>query len=104
MKVVNLDKTAFQVTLHGGNARDAAHDALTVAKDGDYEQAKKLLEEARAEFRKGHDVHSEAMQRDDKENRIIPTLLMTHAKDHLMTAKSEIYLIEELIELHQKVD
>ena len=104
MKVINLDKIAFQVTLHGGNARDAARDALTAAKKGNYEQAKELLEEAREEFKKGHDVHSKAMQEDDKDNRIIPTLLMSHAKDHLMTAKSEIYLIEELIELHKKVD
>ncbi|OCL25425.1 PTS cellobiose transporter subunit IIA [Orenia metallireducens] len=104
MENINLDKTAFQITLHGGNAKDLANDALVAAKKGDYEQAENLLAEADKEFNLGHEVQSKAMQKDDKDNRIVPTLLLVHAKDHLMAAKTEIKLIKELIELHKKLD
>lgn len=104
MESINLDKTAFQITLHGGNAKDLAHDALVLAKKGEYEQAESLLADAEAEFNLGHDVQSKAMQKDDKDNRVVPTLLLVHAKDHLMAAKTEINLIKELIDLHKKLD
>ncbi|TDX52512.1 PTS lactose/cellobiose transporter subunit IIA [Orenia marismortui] len=104
METINLDKTAFQITLHGGNAKDLAHDALVAAKESDFEKAESLLEEAEKEFNEGHEVQSKAMQKDDKDNRIVPTLLLVHAKDHLMAARTEITLIKELIELHKKLD
>ncbi|WP_035571579.1 PTS lactose/cellobiose transporter subunit IIA [Halonatronum saccharophilum] len=104
MEPINLDKIAFQITLHGGNSKDLAYDALKAAKEGDFDKAENLLEEADKEFNEGHKVHSKALRSDDKENRIVPTLLLLHAKDHLMAARSEITLIKELIELHKKID
>ncbi|AGB42009.1 phosphotransferase system cellobiose-specific component IIA [Halobacteroides halobius DSM 5150] len=101
---VNLNKVAFNITLHGGNAKDLAHDALKAAKEGNNERAENLLEEAREEFNKGHEVQSQAMKQDDKEDKVYTNMLLAHAMDHLMAAKSEMVLIEELIELHQKVE
>ncbi|GAB6100136.1 PTS lactose/cellobiose transporter subunit IIA [Halanaerocella petrolearia] len=101
---VNLSKVAFQITLHGGNAKDLAHDALTAAKKGNYDEAEELLEEAREEYKEGHEVQSGAMKKDDKEDKVYTNMLLAHAMDHLMSAKSEMVLIEELIELHQKVE
>jgi len=102
--MINVDKVAFQLTLHGGNAKDLAHDALTTAKEGNYKKAEELLNDAEEEYKKGHEIQSKAMQNDDKENRVKPTLLLVHAKDHLMSAKSELFLIKELIELYKKND
>ncbi len=99
---LNLDKIAFQITLHGGNVKDLAHDALFAAKTGEYKKADELLSEAEKEYQKGHEVQSKAIQNDNKESRINPTLLLVHANDHLMAAKSEMFLIKELIDLYKK--
>lgn len=99
---MNLDKASFQITLHAGNAKDLAHDALVAAKEGKFDQAKSIMEEAEQEYNDGHDIQSQTMQKDDKNERIVPTMLLSHAMDHLMAAKSEIFLIKEMIELYKR--
>lgn len=103
-KKVNLEQVSFKITLHAGNAKDLAHDALTTAKKGNYEEAANLLEQAQEEYENGHDIQSENMSKDDPEERVITNMLLAHAMDHLMAAKSEMKLIEEMIDLHKKID
>ena len=101
---VNLEQVSFKITLHAGNAKDLAHDALTAAKKGNYQESADLLEQAEEEYQKGHDVQSANMSKDDPEQRVMTNMLLAHAMDHLMAAKSEMKLIEEMIDLHKKID
>lgn len=103
-KDVNLEKVSFKITLHAGNAKDLAHDALGKAKEGKYQEAADLLDQAQEEYAAGHDIQSENMSKDDPEERVITNMLLAHAMDHLMAAKSEMRLIEEMIDLYKKVD
>ena len=90
--------------MHAGNAKDLAYDALTAAKDGNYDRAAELLEKAQEEYEAGHDIQAETMKQDNPENRVITNMLLDHSMDHLMAAQSEMKLIRELIDLHKKVD
>jgi PTS system cellobiose-specific IIA component len=101
---VNLEQVSFKITLHAGNAKDLAHDALTAAKEEDYEQAAELLEEAESEYNLGHEIQSDTMRKDDPDNRVVTNMLLAHSMDHLMAAKSEMRLIEEMIDLYKKID
>ncbi|MBM7557356.1 PTS lactose/cellobiose transporter subunit IIA [Halanaerobacter jeridensis] len=101
-KEVNLEQVSFKITLHAGNAKELAHDALTEAKKGNYQKADELIEEAHEEYAKGHDIQSENMSKDDPKQRVMTNMLLAHAMDHLMSANTEISLIEEMIELHKE--
>ena len=101
---VNLEQASFKITLHAGNAKDLAYDALSAAKEENYEKAAELLDEAQEEYDKGHDIQSDNMSKDDPEERVMTNMLLAHSMDHLMAAKSEITLITEMIELYKKVD
>ncbi|MBA5851308.1 PTS lactose/cellobiose transporter subunit IIA [Clostridium sp. cel8] len=98
---MDLEKIIFNLVLHGGNARGKAYDALDAAEEGNFELAKKCLEEADEEFYKGHDYQNLLIQGQmDNET---PNFLVIHAQDQLMTALSEKNLIKRQITLYKKV-
>ncbi|MBP2033562.1 PTS system cellobiose-specific IIA component [Clostridium algifaecis] len=98
---LTLEKIIFNLVLHGGNARGKAYDALDAAEIGDFEAAKKCLEEADDEFYKGHNYQNLLIQ-GQMENET-PNFLVIHAQDQLMTALSEKNLIKREITLYKKV-
>ena len=104
MPEVNMSDLSFRLTLHGGNVKDLAHDALTAVKEGRYEEGESLLEDARGELKKGREIQAEVMRSQDNKDPIYTNMLLAHALDHMMSAESELKLIEELIALHKKLE
>jgi PTS system cellobiose-specific IIA component len=96
---------AFKLSLYGGNIKDLAHDALAAAKRGEYNKADSLLTDARREYEEGDKLQEEIVRDEDEAGEETTVdLLLAHGLDQLMTAESEMELIEELISLHKRVD
>ncbi|GAK12334.1 PTS lactose/cellobiose transporter subunit IIA [Geomicrobium sp. JCM 19039] len=93
---MNYEKTMTHLILHGGNARGAAYEALDAAEEGNFSEAEEKLKEAEQEFIAGHKWQTELISHQDDEN-AVPSFVMIHAQDHLMTAQAELSLIKRLI-------
>ncbi|HEY8384847.1 MAG TPA: PTS lactose/cellobiose transporter subunit IIA [Porticoccaceae bacterium] len=93
----------MEVILAAGNARSMAYAALRAAKQGDFKAAEAHMACSRRELAKAHDVQTQLIQQEAAGHPAPLNLLMIHAQDHLMTAIAEQQLIQELIELHQKL-
>jgi len=87
---LEIEKIAFTVILHAGNAKSEAYKALAEAKQGRFENIEMYLKNAKRELNEVHGVQTE--------------LLTAEANgDHLMTAMSEINLVEELIDCVKEI-
>ena len=94
----------FEIIAHGGNAKSLAYEALNSAAEGNFEEAKKLLDESVHEMAEAHKTQTRLIQDEINGEKVDTSLLMIHAQDHLMTALSEKSLIEKMIELYKKLE
>ena len=94
----------FEIIAHGGNAKSLAYEALNSAAEGNFEEAKKHLDESEHEMAEVHKTQTRLIQDEINGEKVDTSLLMIHAQDHLMTALSEKSLIEKMIELYKKLE
>ena len=89
--------------INSGQARSLAYGALKMAKQGDFESAKTMMEQSRMALNEAHLVQTKLIEGDQGEGKMKVSLVLVHAQDHLMTTMLARELVAELIELHEKL-
>ncbi|MBO9129962.1 PTS lactose/cellobiose transporter subunit IIA [Bacillus sp. 165] len=99
----STETIAFQIILHGGNARSDAMEAMQMAKSGDSTEAREKLLQAGEELKKAHKFQTELIGAEARGERSELSILLIHAQDHLMNAMTVKDLAEEIISLYEKI-
>lgn len=101
---MEMEEILFGLIVNSGEARSMAFEALTYARQGNFEKAKELLKEADKKSIEAHHIQTDLIQREAQGENLTVNILMVHAQDHLMTSLLAKELINEIIYLHEKVD
>lgn len=101
---LDMEKIAFTVILHAGNAKAEAYKALGEAKEGNFENVEEYLKNAKNELNEVHGVQTELLTAEANGEGCSAPIILIHAQDHLMTAMSEINLVEELIICNREIN
>lgn len=99
-----LETIIFDIIIHGGNARALAYEALEKAREADYEEVERLLEECRQEMTLAHNTQTQLVQDEVKGENVKISLLLIHAQDQLMTSMTEQTLIQQMIEMQKEIN
>lgn len=99
-----LETIIFDIIIHGGNARALAYEALEKAREADYEEVERLLEECRQEMTLAHNTQTKLVQDEVKGENVKISLLLIHAQDQLMTSMTEQTLIQQMIEMQKEIN
>ncbi|WP_077616117.1 PTS lactose/cellobiose transporter subunit IIA [Caenibacillus caldisaponilyticus] len=100
---MEASEIAFQLILHGGNARSSAMMAIQAAKQGNIEEARRLLTEADQSLSEAHGIQTSLIQAEARGEKTEVALLLVHAQDHLMNAITVKDLAGELVDLYAKI-
>ncbi len=103
MNVEELQVAAFEIILHSGTARSDIHEAFTLMRSGDYEQAGEKLENANTSLVEAHNAQTELLQQYASGIEIKIEIIMVHAQDHLMTTMTLLEITKEMLELYKKI-
>src|SRR5699024_10833743 len=95
-----MTEIAFRIVLHAGNGKSSAMEAIQEAKDGNFEQAKHLIEEAVKELCKAHGYQTKLLQDESNEEGVSINVILVHSQDHLMTSMTVSDLTIEIIEIY----
>ena len=98
-----LEEVVMGLIINSGQARSLAYGALKLAKQGDFESAKSMMEQSRMALNEAHLVQTKLIEGDQGEGKMKVSLVLVHAQDHLMTSMLARELVTELIELHAKL-
>ena len=98
-----LEEVVMGLIINSGQARSLAYGALKLAKQGDFESAKTMMEQSRMALNEAHLVQTKLIEGDQGEGKMKVSLVLVHAQDHLMTSMLARELVAELIELHEKL-
>lgn len=78
-------------------------EAISFAKEGKFEEARKTIEEGEKIFVEGHHAHAELIQQEASGNNVEFRLLLMHAEDQLMSAETFKVMAEEFISVYEKI-
>jgi PTS system cellobiose-specific IIA component len=92
------EQTLFKLILHAGQARSKAKEAGESAREGDWEQAHKLFEEAQVEQLEAHKVNADIIRKEARGETPAFSVLLVHAMDLLLLAWSELDYTEQYME------
>ncbi|KMO46119.1 PTS cellobiose transporter subunit IIA [Lacticaseibacillus rhamnosus] len=99
-----LVPVAMQIIIHAGNARNHGLEAIRQAKRHHSDAVSSALAAAKKELILAHQAQTEVIQKEAAGFQYEPSLLFTHAQDHLMTISSELVMIQAMIELFEQPD
>ncbi|MEQ9764333.1 PTS cellobiose transporter subunit IIA [Streptococcus sp. ZJ151] len=104
MNTEELQMAAFGIILSSGNARTIVHEAFAAMREGDYDKAEQLLEDANADMLEAHHAQTDLLQEYASGTEIKIEIIMVHAQDHLMTTMTLREVALEMLALYKKVE
>lgn len=101
---MELEATVMELIINAGESKSLAMQALQNAKKGEWTEVDSLLTQSTEASKRAHQVQTELIGLDEGEGKVPVNLIMVHAQDHIMTAMLARELIEELINIHRKIE
>ncbi|WP_211772932.1 PTS lactose/cellobiose transporter subunit IIA [Lentibacillus halodurans] len=100
----NMQMLSFNIILHAGNARSNAMEAIKLAKEFKFDEARNKISEADNEFTEAHHIQTELLQDEAEGKQHEVNVILVHAQDHLMTAMTVKDLANEMIEIYERIE
>ena len=91
---------AFKPIAAAGNAKSQAMMAIREAREGNIEEARKLLVLADEDLHSAHRAQTQLLTQEARGNAVAVNVILVHAQDHLTGAMLIRDLAEEFIELY----
>lgn len=104
MNKEEMQLLAFEIIGYAGDCLSLHYEALEKAKQGDYAACEKLKKQAKESMQEAHHRQTDLLSKESQGEDMTLALIMVHAQDHLMNAILAEKLIDELIDLHKKID
>ncbi|MBS4536720.1 PTS lactose/cellobiose transporter subunit IIA [Clostridium sp. D2Q-14] len=98
------EERIFGIISYAGDAKGTAYEALNSAENFEFEKAEELMKQAQETMREAHKLQTKMIHEEAAGNTVEVNIILIHAQDHLMTAMSEINLIERFIKMYKKID
>lgn len=97
-----MELICFQIISAVGSARSSYVEAISLAKEGDFEAAENKIITGDKEFLEGHHAHAQLIQQEANDQPVKVNLLLVHSEDQLMSAEMTKLLAEEIIEVYKR--
>ena len=97
----SLEMISFGIVASAGQARSLAMEAIKTAREGNIEEARKLLAQSREVGLGAHDEQTKLLSREAGGEHVPVDVLLVHSQDHLMTSMLCQDLAEEIINLYE---
>lgn len=97
------EEITFGLIAYSGQARSMAYDALEKAKDGKFDEAAELMKSAQDAELEAHNIQTQLLTKEAQGTHTAVDVLLVHAQDHLMTSILAVELIQQIIELYQRL-
>ena len=99
-----MDEIILNIITHSGEARGYSMEAVSLAKAGNFNEARELIVKADEELGYANSSQANLIQGEAVNDNIEFSLLLVHAQDHLMTTMTFKDLAVELIEVYERIE
>ena len=99
----DIELVAFEIISNVGMAKSLAMEAIREARNGNFEEAEKKLNDAKVFLLEGHHAHFGLIQDEANGKKLEFSLIIMHAEDQLMSAETIKDIAIELIEMNKEI-
>ena len=99
----DMELIVFEIISNGGNAKALVYEAIEASENGNFKEARDLLNEADTFLNKAHQVQTDLIQKEAAGERNEVTVLFVHAQDHFMTSIEVRTLAENIIRMNERL-
>lgn len=92
----------FEIVAYAGDARSKLLEALNAAKNGEFDKAEQLVEEADKCIVDAHNAQTSLLAKEASGEDIAYSVTMMHGQDHLMTTLLLKDMMKHMIELYKR--
>ncbi|TDM39652.1 PTS lactose/cellobiose transporter subunit IIA [Macrococcoides goetzii] len=92
----------FEIVAYAGDARSKLLEALNAAKNGEFDKAEQLVEEADKCIVDAHNAQTSLLAKEASGEDIAYSVTMMHGQDHLMTTLLLKDMMKHIIELYKR--
>ncbi len=96
-------EVAFKIISVAGNAKSSCLMAIRESREGNFDEAAKLLAEADGDLHQAHDFQTKMLQDEARGNAVPLNIILVHAQDHLTGAILVRDLADEFIEINKRL-
>jgi len=100
---MDILETAMALIAGAGDSKSYSMEAIMMAKEGKFSEARELLEKAKEAMVETHDVQVQLIRGEMMGEKSELTLLMVHAQDHLTSAMLMRDMASEFIDIYEKL-
>lgn len=97
-----LEMISCQLIAAAGGAKSSYIEAIEASKNGQFEEADRLMKEGAQIYVSGHDAHLKLLQM-SAEGELNLSLLLIHAEDQMMSCETIKILAEQMIETNRQL-
>ncbi|MBU3220005.1 PTS lactose/cellobiose transporter subunit IIA [Clostridium algidicarnis] len=98
------EKIIFSLISFSGDAKSCLFEAFNNIKEGNYDLANNIMEEAEKSLMKAHEIQTKLIQKEAEGDHIKVNILMAHAQDHLMNTLLARDLVKNMIEMQKEIN
>ena len=98
-----MELMIMNIVVDSGSCRSYAMEAISHAKEKEFDKAEEALKNAESEILKAHHAQTDLIQKEAGGEKTDISLLLIHSQDHLMTAMLCKDLAKEFVELYKKL-
>ena len=99
----STEMIAMTLIANSGNARSLAFEAFNAVKEGNFEEAEKMLAEAEESLAVAHKVQMDLLVSEANGEKTELGILLVHAQDHFMTSLLAFDMMKVIIEMQKKI-
>ena len=100
---MDLEMIAMELVGNAGESRSLSFEALSLAREGNFDEAEEKLKEAKRSMLRAHEIQTQLICKEADGEEIKIGILMVHVQDHLMCSILARELVEELIKIYKKI-
>lgn len=100
----SINEIAMQIIIFAGDARFQILEAIKEVEDFNFSDAQVKFFQAEEKIKSAHVLHTKVIQNEARGEVKAPSLLFTHAQDTLMTIKSELLMMQQLMNVIKRLD
>lgn len=99
----DMEEVCFQIIANVGMAKSQYIEAIGKAKEGAFDEARKLIEEGSKAYLEGHNVHLQLLANDAGGRSVHFSMLLMHAEDQLLAAETFRVTAEDFIDVYERL-
>ncbi len=98
-----LELISFNIISQVGSAKSLVMESMGKAREGKFDEAKQLIEQANEYLIKGEKEHFQVITQEAKEQKIKLDILFMHAEDQLMSTVTLRDIANEMMEMNKMI-